>query len=315
MIKDKYEFFYKPTTKQEIIGDREVVPTDKYNLVETVRGLSNDQAIILDISEGDESQDLLPERYHSSENFLKHGRKVVIDGTDAMCKSREEKFGRIHASESFAEYAGISWKPPRGTVDERTRIVHLVDCMDAVRIFHYLANNQGTEFVHEAKPSRKGPVEVANYGINIPSRSEEKRENVGVTLMHTPYTRKGSPARVVASLEGKCDCEYNRFNNLVYQDKSTGTKFPLFMDMHIIAAYLAVIDKEQKSLNNFMKKKGKSLMPCAAMVYNPFPLPAQRSLQDYIKLENQAMVKDVARDNEGKVILKKNRTQRTKHRK
>jgi len=325
----KYEFFYKPTTKEEIIGDREVVAATKYDLAQRVRNLSGDQAIILDNQDPD--QKLIPGSYEGSQNFLKHGRKVFIDSRDPMWISREEKFSRIHERKEnnpdyFAEFSGISWKP-RG-VDERSRYSHLVDSVEAVRIFHYIRNapdfQELLDFSHEARPPWKGQEEGANYCVDMTSRSGERKKNVAVTLRHVPFTREGDPSRVISSLDAQCDCQYFRFHNLVYQNESSGRKSPVFMDMHAIAAYLFVVDRDQRELDKEMepfyaqmRAEGSKVdrVACVAMQENPFALPQQTTLNDYLKFERQVMIKDVVADKNGHVLLKKNGEPRIKHRK
>ena len=164
MLEDKFEFFYKPKTRQEIIGNKEIVPASKNELAEKIRSLEESQVIIMDYTIDDKSQKLIGERYHSPENFLKHGDFLVIDSTDSMWKKRAAKFSELKAKKDadknyFAEYAGITWK--RKGVDERSRIVHLTDCVEGVMIYYYLVNSENFseifKYSHEAKPSRREP--------------------------------------------------------------------------------------------------------------------------------------------------------------
>lgn len=322
-IEEKYEFFRKPKSKKDIIGDRTLVNATKYDLAERVRNLAENQAIVLD--QLDPEQRLIDDRYKSSEDFLKHGPKVFIDSSKPMWMSREEEFSGIHNkkqqdSNYFAEFAGITWKPDG--IDKRSRIVHLVDCVEAVMIYHYLANSRDFyemfDITHEARPSKKGMAEGANYCIDMSSRSEVKKDKVAVTLKHIPFSKKGDPAKVVSGLDAMCDCKYFRYHNLVYEDRYSGRKSPLFLDMHAIAAYLSIIDKNQKELDRFIKEKygeDAARKVCAAMETNPFPLPTQTTLNDYLKFERQVMIRDVARDSEGKLKLRKDGNPRIKHRK
>lgn len=312
-LEEKYEFFHKPSTKKEIIGNREIVEATKYDLAEKVRKLEEDQAIILD--QEDISQKLILERYEDSEDFLKHGQKTLVDASRPMHISREEKFNEYP---DFTECSGITWKPAGSRLDTRSRMVHLVDCIEGVKIYNYASNHEGmAEIVHEAKPKNKGIFQGANYEIDLASRSDSYRSIVSVSLRHIPYTRKGNPSHVMSRIDASCDCQYNRFHNLVYKDDPTGRKDPLFIDMHSVAGYLLVVDKEQRQLDRFLRKrykKGKR-KACVAMINNPFPLPTQRTLEDYNKLERQVMAMDFDKDEDGFIRYRKDGEPKRKFRK
>jgi hypothetical protein len=326
---DKYEFFYKPKTKKDIVEDREVIQATKYDLAQKIRELTEKQAIVLDYA--DPEQKLVPDEYSDSENFLKHGRKIAIAADRPMWESREEKFSEVYEKKQidpryFAEFAGIAWRGYGN--DQRSRIVHLVDSCEAVRIYHYTSNSKDLEekmrLYHRAEPKRKGIMEGANYGVAMISRSEAVRETVSVILKHVPFTSKGYPTRVISRQDYADDCPYNRFHNLVFKDYSSGRINPVFFDMHAIAAYLFVIEMQQRELDNYMephykqqREAGKPVKRriCVAMRENPFPLPAQQTLNDLIKFENHVCIKDFKRDKNGKLTLRKDGKPRTEHRK
>jgi len=328
-IEDKYEFFYQPKTKKEIVGNRELVLATKYDLAQRVRALTDRQAIILDYTVPEQRS--LPDGYEDSEDFLKHGRKIVIARDRPMWRSRHEKFAEIHERKQndpnyFAEFAGITWKAYG--VDQRSRIVHLVDSCEAVCIYHYTSNSKDLEermeLYHRAEPKRKGVIEGANYGVQMISRSEPIRETVSVMLRHVPFTRRGNPTKVISRLDYADDCPYSRFHNLVFKDNSSGRISPVFFDMHPIAAYLFIIEMQQRELDSFeqhyykrQRAMGRKVIrkACVAMQENPFPLPTQQTLNDLIKFENQVCIKDFKRDKDGNIQFRKNGKPRTGHRK
>ena len=93
---DKYEFFPRPTTYKEIIGNRTLVEVTSEDLVQKIENLNRqNQAILIDFP-------VVPGGYGSYPffevwmNFLKRGREVNLQVPRSKSESIEQRLGPVN---------------------------------------------------------------------------------------------------------------------------------------------------------------------------------------------------------------------------
>lgn len=278
---DKYEFFPRPTTYKEIVGERNLVPVTKEDLVQKIEDLDRkNQAILVDFP-------IVPGGYGSYPffedwmNFLKRGREVNLQVPRNRSESIEQRLGpvklRIDAVERMnpeEAYCGYVWSSQRSRSKNK---VHLVDCIEGAKIFGF------------AKKSRDDRMKVRSYTdvwnvkdfggifeVKVPSRSRE--EPYTVVLRSVPLPRAPEQYSIWTDLNAAHGCNLSVHDAITFNRKTYEHTFC----PHEIAAGIAVADN---IYHKFKEKYGEG-----RFILLPFALPTQLTVDFYNKMKNNIMI-------------------------
>jgi len=263
--------FFRDSTMAEI---RKKALVDRH-----VSELDGGEYVILD------SSLLVPKGYDSARKFMKHGPEVKprriynLDQATREARTpvqlREEAFNKI--KDPF--YSGYSFMPVGK--DKRKRRVSLVECLEGAQIYAYANQIPGTNI--KVKPydnAKRVRIEGTEAIIDVPSR-EAKKPRTKFKLTSVPVI--DSPEKHLVSLGIGSDhsCGSKRFNiRYKYSDDKEGSGI-VNMCAHEIAGYLGLVD--------FYLNERKNLIP---LQMSQFAIPTQETVNHYLKLENNVLVKD-----------------------
>lgn len=278
---DKYEFFPRPTTYKEIIGNRELVQVTKDNLVQRIESLDRqNQAILVDFP-------IVPGGYGSYPffedwmNFLKRGPEVHLR-VPTVSDSIEKRIGptrlRIEAVERIDQegsYCGYVWY--HQTARMRSK-VHLVDCIDSAKLLAF-TKKSGKDIMKVTPYIKTTNVRELGGGfeVQVPSRSTE--EPRPVLLLSFPLPKTPEKYSVWTNLRADHYCPQGFYYALHFRGKiPTKTFCP-----HEIAAYLRVADYIYHGEGEAKAWEGR-------LTLLPFALPTQLTVNFYNASKNNVMI-------------------------
>lgn len=265
--------FFKEATKAEI---------KEKGFVETLR-LAD--AVHIDSSQYMIVPEFVPRGFESARKFMKHGAEVkpkrfyslkqaIYDGRVPVLL-RENAFNSIQGH----NYCGYSFLPL--SRDQRKRKVSLIECLEGARIFAYANQTFGTYI--KVKPyddAKKVRIEGAEVVVNVPSRTESERR---IQFKFSSVPMIDSPEKYGISLNIGSDhsCGSKRFNiRYRYSDDKESSGI-VNICAHEIAGYLQLAQDEISEKKNLIP-----LQMCQ------FAIPSQETVNYYLKLENNVLVRD-----------------------
>jgi len=327
---DKQEFFWTPTAKRDIIGERDIwhfggdefyhkdgllIPgseledrvdatfnENRRELVDTIEGAKPNEAVVIHFP-------IIPSEFDDHNNFSKHGRHIRLhkkgmSQQDAQeigkrpWESRRDVFADLPENVSFA---GYQWDG-LGGLDRRSRQVSLTALLKAARLFAFTENSENPRdkilIPSELEPKYKSNTEGATYVTQVPSRSidflvQGERKTPfyrTVTLHSVPIKRWKDKYAVVHNLEHDCECEWVKVRRIHFQDDKTKKKRGIIFCPHAIAGYMAVMGAWVQHYRDAGYQEQPEIMHM-----NPFALPRGKRKPDavafYKKLLSQVMVR------------------------
>jgi len=228
---------------------------------------------------------IIPKGYKSARKFMKHGPEVkprriynleqAVREIRTPVQLREEAFNKI--KNSF--YCGYTFMPTGK--DQRKRKVSLVECLEGARISAYAHQVPGTEIkikpYDDAKRVRQDGAEII---VDVPSR-ETKQPRVKFKLTSVPIIDSPEKYLISLGIGSNHSCRSKRFNiRYRFSDDKEGSGI-VNICAHEIAGYFAIIDYY---INN-----KKNLVP---LQMSQFAIPSQETVDFYLKLGNNVLVKD-----------------------
>src|SRR5574342_591224 len=143
---DKYDFFTRPTSVKEIVGNKELVSVTQEDLVQKIESLDpKSQAILVNFPIAPGGYGRYP-FFEDWMNFLKRGPEVNLRVSPIRGQSIENRIGptrlRIDAVERLnpqESYAGYVWSAQRARSKNK---VHLVDCIEGAKILAFSKNSK-----------------------------------------------------------------------------------------------------------------------------------------------------------------------------
>ncbi|MCX6748358.1 MAG: hypothetical protein NT076_02025 [Candidatus Pacearchaeota archaeon] len=265
--------FFRQQTKAEI---------KRKNLVETVSladlvGLQTDQFVIL-------QETLVPRGYESARKFMKHGYEVKLKRVYSLEQAiregktpvqlREQAFNDIDTR----NYCGYSFLPLGR--DRRKRKVSLVECLEGARIFAYAHQVSGAGIKVKAySDSARVRLDGAEVVAEVPSRTKDE-ERIQLKLVSVPMIDCPEKYGVTLNIGSDHSCGSKRFNiRYKYTDDKESSGI-VNSCCHEIAAYLELIQQQWQEMN---------IIP---LQMSQFAIPSQETVDYYLKLENNVLVKD-----------------------
>ncbi|MEW5896342.1 MAG: hypothetical protein AB1668_01500 [Nanoarchaeota archaeon] len=259
-------------------------------LVESIRGLSEDEAVIIKCR-------LVPERYASPQKFMKHGPDVKIQRFKSLegavaanltpTDLRSSAFNDIRAT----PYCGYTFKPFMRT-DKRTRRVPLVECLEGAHIYCYASQNRpgrgerstplfpSSITIRPYDDAHKVKVDGAEVVAEVPSRTKRK-PRYNFKFRSVPITENRFKWGIAFGLATDHNCMGRMYDDMRYtylDDKESSEVFTFCA--HEIAGYLALID--------FYVQRDKNRIP---LQMNPFAIPAQETVDYYVRLCKNCLIK------------------------
>lgn len=270
---DRKKAFFIEATKTE---------TKRKTFVET---LSIVDAVHLEPSQYMVVPEFVPRGFESARKFMKHGpevkpkrfyslRQAIQDGRVPLLL-REEAFNSINGH----DYCGYSFLPI--SKDQRKRKVSLIECLEGARIFAYANQNPGTYI--KVKPyadAKRVRIEGAEVVVEVPSRTEDQRR-IKFKLTSVPMIDSPEKYGISQNIGSDHSCGSKRFNiRYRYSDDKESSAI-VNICAHEIAGYLQLIQDEINEKKNLVP-----LMMCQ------FAIPSQETVDYYLKLENNVLVRD-----------------------
>ncbi len=233
-----------------------------------------------------------------SRREFKHGELISLDQPLTRESAYEYPYdpltARMQAFERFfrgrkeeeINYIGISWRPVQGR-DRRKRVVPFEVALEGTRIYNYAINRAtgitlDDRYINALRVEREGGTVLCK----VPSRTK-RREHYHINLVHVPIVANKESNAIILSLRS----QYERgreperitfLHHLRYTFKTESESQDIFVfGPHDVAAYLALIKKYWKGLQNTLPLK-----------MNPFPLPSKNWANFYDKLNNNVAIYD-----------------------
>lgn len=269
MVKKK---FFGQATKSEI-KEKDLVTVNSY---EDISNLKHYQFAILN--------SFVPRGYESARKFMKHGREVrlkrfysidhVVKEGRVPVQLRRESFNAVKE----ANYCGYTFLPLGK--DKRKRKVSLVECLEGARIFAYSYQVPGTRInVKSYASSKKVRVDGAEVVCEVPSRRKGERR-IQLKLMSVPMVDSMEKYGIALNIVSDHSCGAKRFNiRYRYTDDKESSGI-VNVCAHEIAGYLELIQQEWREGN---------IIP---LQMNQFAIPTQKTVDYYLKWENNILVRD-----------------------
>jgi hypothetical protein len=237
-------------------------------------------------------------QFQASRKNYNHGALIHVDQPrtqgDALNYPEIPLIARMRAFEGAfrnkheedLRYLGISWRPIQGN-DKVPRIVPFDAVIEGVKLYNYAVQFVGGIPVNDKYlNARSVEREGGQVLCEVPSRTE-KKSRYGVILKHVPIVDVKEKRAIIWSLssqyeEGREPERTTFLHNLRYEWGDTNRSSDIFVfGPHEVAAYLALVRKYWKGLNNTVP-----------LEMNPFPLPSKKWAMFGNKLENNVMIYD-----------------------
>jgi len=265
--------FFREDSKSEI-KSRDLVEIAS---ISDVANLASNQYAVI--------EPLVPSGYESARKFLKHAPEVrpkrhysieqaVKDGKTPI-QLREKAFNDI----KWAYFCGYSFLPLGR--DRRKRKVSLIECLEGARIYAYANQVKGTEIevnpYADAKAVRKEGAEIV---CRVPSR-EKGKGKIELKLVSVPVIDSPEKYAIALNIGSDHSCPSKRFNiRYRYTDDKEASGI-VNICAHEIVGYLGIID--------YCWNEEKNIVPLQMC---QFAIPSQETVNYYLKLENNVLVKD-----------------------
>jgi hypothetical protein len=236
---------------------------------------------------------LVPKGYGSTRKFMKHGPEVkprryysldqALNEGRTPVQLREQAFNNI--TDPF--YCGYTFLPIGR--DRRKRKVSLVECLEGARICAYSNQVRGTEIrTRPYDESKRVRIDGAEIVCNLPSRTKGEGR-IKLKLISVPVIDSKEKHIISLNIGSDHSCPSKRFNiRYRYSDDKEGSGI-VNPCAHEIAAYLSVIEHYWNEKNII------PLQMCQ------FAIPSQKTVDFYLKLRNNVLVKDQFLKNKDKL--------------
>jgi hypothetical protein len=284
--------FFQENTKAEIKG-KVYVDFRELGGLEVVGSLNDNEYTIV--------KEFVPRGYESARKFMKHGPEVKprrvysLDQAVGLGKTpvqlREEAFNAI----SGINYCGYSFVPLGN--DARKRKVGLVECLEGARLFSY-SHQMGTGI--KVKPyadAKRVRIDGAEVVVEVPSRTKDERR-MRFKLTSVPFVDSREKYIVSLNIGSDHSCPSKRFNIRYRYSDDKESSGVVNICAHEIAAYLQLVQQAMQ--------EGKNLIP---LQMSQFAIPSQESVDYYLKLCNNVLVKDESLESKDQ-LRKPNRAER-----
>ncbi|MBI2004368.1 hypothetical protein HYS72_02795 [Candidatus Pacearchaeota archaeon] len=281
--------FFKEPAKAEIKAKNKVEIKELYEIA----NLKQNEYSIL--------QSFIPKNYKNAKKFMKHGPEVkpiryyslehALKIRKTPVQLREEIFNQI----KNYEFCGYSFMPLGK--DKRKRKVSLVECLEGARLFAYSYQKNAKIFIKSYDKPERVDKDGAEVIVEVPSRTKKERKN---KFKLTSVPVKDSLEKYVISLNIGSDhsCPSKRFNiRYKYFDDKESSGIVNFC-AHEIAGYLQLIEQKLNKKKNIIP-----LQMCQ------FAIPTQKTVDYYLKLENNVLIYDKNLKNKDK-LRKPNRAEK-----
>jgi len=228
--------------------------------------------------------ELVPRGYESARKFMKHGPEVKPKRFYSLGQAmkygrtpvqlREKAFNNLKKH----DYCGYSFVPLGR--DLRKRKVSLVECLEGARIFAYSHDGSfiKTKCYADAKRVRRDGAEVV---VEVPSRTKKERR-LQFKLTNVPFIDSPEKYGISLNIGSDHSCPAKRFNiRYRYSDDKESSGI-LNICAHEIAGYLHLVEQ--------IWEEEKNIVP---LQMSQFAIPTQETVNFYLKLENNVLVKDL----------------------
>ncbi|MBI5798120.1 hypothetical protein HZA98_04420 [Candidatus Woesearchaeota archaeon] len=284
---EKKRFFREPIKTE--IQEFHAVEVEK-DLVETILSIAESDYILL-------PKGLVPEKYPSSWNFLRHGPFVraglrervtsFVKGARVPVDFRIDSFGALESQ----AYAGYAYSPltivPYVHRDTRERRVSLVECLEGARIDAYV-HQVPAAHVGIEEYSRAGAVKKdgAIFHVHVPRRIKGMRR-YQFNINHVPVIDNADKWGIAwATMTQGHDCLRGEYLNIRFAKQDTGV---FNWCAHEIAGYFAVI----RTLNERGNK--------VPLQMSQFALPTPLTVDFYKRLCDSVLVHDEELESKDKI--------------
>jgi len=278
-------FFRQPTAAEikKYATVREI--TD--DLVDNILGLGKEEAVIIKLR-------LVPEEFEDARKFLKHGRAVklpefasledAVKARKTPLQLREAVFNEVTA----VPYCGYTFQPISNTgrteqKDQRTRKVHLVECLEGTKIYGYVHQEwkglfapaiEITPYADAHRVEREG----AEIIVKVPSRMKNSPRYQFKRLSAPIIDTKN---KWVTALSGStthnCSSKLYNIRYRFMEDKESSNLFNFCA--HEIAGDLEIMD--------WYWDKEKNIVPYQM---NPFAIPTSQTIAYYNQLGQNCLI-------------------------
>jgi len=227
----------------------------------------------------------VPKGFKPTRKFRKHGEEVRIKRFRSQAHAishgrtpvqlREQAFNAV-TDQDYCAYSIM----PLGR-DRRKRKVPLVECLEGARIYAYAHQVIGTKIkIRPYSDARRVRFEGAEVIAEVPSRTEG-RERHQLKLMSVPIVDSPEKYAIVPNIGSDHSCGTKRFNiRYRYADDKENSGV-INLCAHEIAAYFQLVQQELE--------RNKNVIPLQMC---PFAIPTQQTVDFYLNLENNVLVRD-----------------------
>ena len=265
--------FFQEATKAEI-KRKKLVEVERLADVEKLQ--DNEYAVF---------PSYVPRGFASARKFMKHGQEVkpkrywsleqAVKETKTPVQLREVAFDSIEGH----YFCGYSFMPLGK--DRRKRKVSLIECLEGARIYAY--SHQVDNAKIKIKPyddAKRVRIDGTEVVVEVPSRTAGERK-FRFKLISVPVIDSIEKYVVSLNIGSDHSCSSKRFNiRYKYTDDKEGSGI-VNVCGHEIAAYFELID--------FYWNTRKNIIPLQMC---QFAIPSQRTVNYYLKFENNVLIKD-----------------------
>ncbi|MBU0459934.1 MAG: hypothetical protein KJ597_06800 [Nanoarchaeota archaeon] len=287
-MNEKKAYFRNPTVG-EIKRSCSVTEISDH-FVDKILALQENEAVII----GD---NLIPKNYWDARQFGRRGKSVELPGCNMQEALKTEYLFQEQRRAAFntisaRRYSSYFIDPKNFNTDSRDlriRKITLVDCLEGARIYGYVHREWPKDSaistfdvgkIYTITDNNERGVEV---NVKVPSRTLG-HQRWKVKYVRVPIKNNTSRVALMLQLNARhmCEDKRNRIGESVGPDMSDVVVFC----PHDIAGYLALAD-------HFQEQENKDILHRL----NPFAMPTQLTVDYYLKLERNCLIKYIEEKN------------------
>ncbi len=273
--------FFREATKAEI-KRKNLVDLEKLSNINLIN--ENEYVIF---------NEYVPKGFESARKFMKHGPEVklkrfytlkqALDYGKTPVQLREESFNEI-TSVAFCGYTFL----PIGK-DKRKRKLSLVECLEGARIFAYAHQSTTNIKVKAYEDAKRVRIDGAEVVISLPSRTKGKGK-MQFKFISVPITDSPEKYGIALNIGSDHSCPSKRFNiRYRFSDDKEGSGI-FNLCAHEYAGYLKLIEQQWNEKKNIIP-----------LQMSQFAIPTQETVDYYLKLENNLLIRDKNLESEDKL--------------
>ncbi|MBW2998016.1 hypothetical protein KY321_00620 [Candidatus Woesearchaeota archaeon] len=267
--------FFKNSGIKEIKSEREPV-TFSDNLVKNILFLENNQYGVI------EYNNLIPEKYNDSVEFMKHGTKRVIGRLEHLASdyTAQDCIRDCLDNTSSGRYSGGIFSIDEGFEFE----IKLLNCLEGLQLLYYLHKDKRSALSVDLYDGNSNNVGLDAI-VSLSSRTKGKSPYDSIKFSRVPILDNGRKKEILRTLRVEHNCEYRDYD-IRRESKHTEDVDLIRRNFcpHEFAAYYSILSSY---LDNDERDKAKVMFDMSL-----FPFPTQLSVDFHKKVEHQTLIQE-----------------------